>query len=235
MNQRRNDRLHVARVHIGGTGRIGTAIVLGLHAAGVGEISFNDPQNFEEEQLDACVFSRRSDLGRPKVHVLARFLDGRPRSIFVPIVAPNESPELAPYLERADLIVSCANQLDARFHLEREAVRLGKPSIQASAQDGREARGGLVSIWCPGADCSCFGCMLPARPSFRRGEILMPSVTSTIAGVAAHITVQMLGPHAKRFAHEHNLFAVDLDHLAIWPMSVRVRPSCRVCGASRGR
>jgi molybdopterin/thiamine biosynthesis adenylyltransferase len=233
MNQRRNDQLHRARVHIGGTGRVGTGIVLGLHAAGVGEISFNDPQNFEEEQLDACVFSRRSDIGRPKVHVLARFLEGRLRSVFVPIVATNQSPELAPYLERADLIVSCANQLEARLHLEREAVRLRKPCIQASVQDGREALGGLVSVWCPGADCSCFGCLSPARPKFRRGEVLIPSVTSVIAAIAAHVAVQMLGADAQRFAREHNVLAVDLDDFAIRAMSVKARPSCRICGAGR--
>jgi molybdopterin/thiamine biosynthesis adenylyltransferase len=232
--KRRNDGLRAIRVHIGGIGRIGTAIVLGLHAAGVGGISCNDPQNFENEQFDACVFSRRSDLGCPKVHVLERFLEGRSRLVFAPIVAPNQAPELAPYLERADLIVSCANQLDARIHLEREAVRLQKPCIQASAQDCRYARGGLVTVWCPRADCSCFGCLLPANHKFPRGEVLLPSVTSTIASIAVHIAVQMLGLDARRFAREHNLFAVDLDDFAIRPMSVKPRPSCRICGPNRG-
>jgi molybdopterin/thiamine biosynthesis adenylyltransferase len=77
-----SNQLAKARVHIGGVGRIGTAIALGLHAAGVGQISCNDSQNFKEEQFEVNMFSRRSDLGRPKVYVLERFLDGRPNLAF---------------------------------------------------------------------------------------------------------------------------------------------------------
>ena len=83
------ERLGKARVHIGGIGRIGTNVAIALHEDGVGEISCNDPQNFEEEQLKVCGFSRRSDLSRPKVHVLERFFDGRPNFVFTPIVEPN--------------------------------------------------------------------------------------------------------------------------------------------------
>lgn len=227
--RRRIDQLRTAHVHIGGTGRVGTAVTLGLHAAGIGVISCNDPQGFEEEQLAPCVFSRRSDLGRPKVEVLARFLEGRPHLLFTPIVAPNQSVAIAPSLERADLIISCANQFEARLHLEREAVRLRKPCIQATAQDGKLARGGLISIWYPGAHCSCFCCLFPTPPDFARGEVLLPSVTSTIASIAVHMALHMLTPDAKQFTRDHNVFAIDLDDFSIRPMSVKARRRCCIC------
>ena len=219
------------RVHIAGMGRIGTGVALTLHAAGVGWISSNDPQAFEQEQLESYPFSRRSDLGRAKVHVLERFFDGRPGLVFTPLVAPNQSLELKSYLERADLIISCANQLEARLLVERAAVRLGKPCLQASVEDGRKRLGGLISIWAPESGCSCFGCLVPERKvDFERGEFLAPTVTNLVAGLAGHIAVQMLASGARQYALRHNIFPIDAEGLAIAPLSVNRRPSCRVCG-----
>ena len=227
------NQLAKTRVHIGGAGRIGTAVALALHSAGIGEISCNDPQKFDVEQLDHCPFSRRSDVGRPKVYVLERFFEGRVGFAFLPFVGPNESPDLEPYLKRADLIISCANSLPARLHLERAAVRLGKPCLQASAEDGRQALAGMISLWAPKADCSCFGCLVPDRgPRFRRGEILFPTVTRVIANLTAHLAVSMLAQDAAELARRSNVFTIDLQAFVIDGLSVRRRPGCRVCRAS---
>ena len=231
-----NEQLATARVHIGGAGRIGTGIVLALHASGVGRISCNDPQNFEEEQLQICAFSRRSDVGRPKVYVLERFLDGRAGFIFEPIVAPNESPRVAPFLKQADLIISCANKLGARLHLEEMAIRLSKPSIQAAAQDSRQVLGGVISLWVPTANCSCFGCLFPdQRPQLGRSEILLPAVTGTIANLAAHLAVQLLTASAAGWANRHNVFTVDLQACTIASMSVQPRVNCSICNPRKLR
>lgn len=225
--------LQTARVHIGGLGRIGTSIALALHAAGVGQISCNDPQNFEQEQLEICTFSRRSDLGRPKVHALARFLDGRPGLTFVPIVARNESRTVRPYLEQANVIVSCANNRAARLHLEHAAIMLGKPCVQACAQDARVSLGGLVSVWRPATTFSCFGCLFPNRSKERTSkEILLPTVTGTIAAFAAHIIIEVL--RCERGSPEGaNVFSIDLYSGKIRPMSLDQRRTCSCCASKR--
>ncbi len=212
--------LKKARVHVAGLGRIGSSIVLALEAAGVGYISGNDPQRFEKEQLASCVFSRRSDIGRAKAHVLERFLDGRTGFTFEGIVAPNESRNIEDFLRQADLVISCANDLHARLHIERSAVRLRKPSIQACAQDARQSLGGLISIWTPEAHSSCFGCLMPNSPSFARGEVLMPSVTGTIANLASLFAIELLSRRTTVFVEQANVFAVDLKRQAIERLSV---------------
>jgi len=178
----------------------------------------------------------RSDLGRAKVHVLERFLDGRSDLRFVPIIARNQSLTVRPYLKEADVIVSCANDLGARLHLERMAVRFGKPCVQACAQDARTAIGGLVSVWVPGADCSCFGCLFPDRNhTFGRGEILLPTVTATIAALAAEIVVELLGSRATHYAKTHNLFPIDLKTHRMESLSVNPRAGCEICGTAARR
>lgn len=222
--------IRAARVHVGGIGRIGTAIILALEAAGIRHFSCNDPQKFEDEQLAVAVFSRRSDLGRPKVHVLERFLDGQPGLAFEPIVASNESRKVLPYLERADVIVSCANNLPARLYLERAAISLNKPSIQASAQDARNGLGGLISVWSPSSQRSCFGCLMAnGSPKFPRGEVLLPTVTNTVAQLAAQIVVQLIATDPAEFVQKHNLFALDLADYRLEAMQVQRRRNCAIC------
>jgi molybdopterin/thiamine biosynthesis adenylyltransferase len=225
-------RLAKARVHIGGAGRVGTAVALALQASGVGRVSCNDPQALDEEQLHCCVFSRRSDVGRPKVHVLQQLFDGRPGFIFEPVVAPNESAQVTPWVEQADVVVCCANQLPARLHLERTAIALRKPSVQASVQDGRRALGGMISAWVPDADCCCFGCLFPnPNMRFSRDEVLLPTVTTAIGSIAAQRIIDLLiNNRTPAIASRPNLLIVDLARYAIEQLSVNRRKGCRCCG-----
>src|SRR5262249_45402902 len=146
-------------------------------------------------------------------------------------VAPNESPEITRYLTHADVIVSCANQLEARLWLEQEAIRLQKSSLQASAQDGRQALGGLISLWTPKVGRSCFGCLFTGtKPRFHRGEVLLPTVTRMIGDLAAHLTVQVLSGKSHQIAQQHNIFLLDAQILTIERLSVKRRPGCPICG-----
>ena len=226
----RAEKLRTARVHIGGLGRIGTHIAIALQEADVGTVSGNDPQMFEQEQLTACGFSRHSDLGRAKAHVVERYFDGRAGFTFLPVVAPNQSKIVLAYLEAADVIVSSANNLDARLHLERAAVRLGKPSIQACAQDARQSLGGLVTRWLPAGGASCFGCLFHGnRQTIRRGEILLPAVTNAVAGIAAHAVVETLLSRESN-GSQPNVTLLDLRKLSMETMRVAAVAHCKVCG-----
>lgn len=215
-----------ARVHLAGVGRVGSGVALGLHEAGVGEISCNDPQMFEAEQLRVLSYGRCSDLGKPKVHVLERFFDGRPGLRFIPLVARNQSRALQSYLERADLVISCANDLDARLHVERAAVHSGKPSIQACVQDARSNLGGTVSIWKPERNFACFGCLFPTRKSLRRDEILLPAVTHLVASIAVSLGLDILAGNPRSQA---NLFAIDAGTVRVERFSIKPRQSCCIC------
>lgn len=224
------DPLRNTHVHIGGMGRIGTNIALALHEAGVGTISANDPQTFEREQLKVCGFSRESDLGRAKVHVLDRYFDGRPGFTFIPIVAPNHCDAVFPYLKAADVIVSSANNLPARLHLERAAVQLGKPSIQACVQDAREALGGVITRWAPKSRGACFGCLFQnPKQGFRRSEILLPVVVKTIASLAAHLVTETLLCRGEK-KELGNILVVDMARTTMERLSVKAVAGCPVCG-----
>src|SRR5436309_6876679 len=56
------ERLRQARVHISGTGRVGSSLAVHLAAAGAGYVSANDPQKVESENLGHWAFARPLDL-----------------------------------------------------------------------------------------------------------------------------------------------------------------------------
>src|SRR5437016_245267 len=70
-------KLRRAHVHISGTGRIGSIVVLAMASAGLRFISANDPQEMEPENLGAFPLCRLNDLGERKVAVLERVVCGR--------------------------------------------------------------------------------------------------------------------------------------------------------------
>jgi molybdopterin/thiamine biosynthesis adenylyltransferase len=223
------ETLRRARVHISGTGRIGTWVALNLAGAGIGYVSANDPQAVEPENLGACVFARKRDLGRAKVIMLARALDGRPDFVFEPLVARIESDIVDPYIQRADLVISCANTLQGRLAADRKAIRYGKPVLQVAAFDGRESLGGLITVRLPENRSACFGCYFSDNRQFPRGEGLLSTVTATLAAIGATMAVQILTGIRSEFLKQHNLFLFDLETYQMEALAIERRKSCALC------
>jgi molybdopterin/thiamine biosynthesis adenylyltransferase len=114
--------LRQASVHVSGAGRIGTSIVMGLRAAGIGHLSANDRQVMEGENMGASIFAKPSDLGKAKVLVLKEFLEAWPDLRFDALVAPTESSEVDPFIQSADLVISCANTVSGRLAADSPAA-----------------------------------------------------------------------------------------------------------------
>jgi molybdopterin/thiamine biosynthesis adenylyltransferase len=225
-------RLHQARVHISGLGRIGSTVALNLAAAGVGYESANDPQTAEMDNLGPLVFARLSDLGKHKAFLLEEFFHGRPDFVFQPLPLPAESGEIDSHIQQCDLVISCANTVAGRLAAERKAIRFGKPAMQVAALDGQERLGGMITLKLPENDWSaCFGCLLGERTEIPRGEGLLSSVTSTLAALASNMAVAILTGVRSDFLRRQNVFFVDLENYAIDALAVERGKECRTCGA----
>src|SRR5207245_86043 len=166
------------------------------------------------------------------VMVLSKYFQGRTDFSFEPLVAPAESKRVDPYIERAQLVISCANTVEGRLAAERKAIRYRKPVIQVAASDGRERLGGLVALRLPENRCSaCCGCPLNDKQKFPRGEGLLATVTSTLAAMASNMAVQLLTGVQAEFLRKNNLFLIDLHTYTIEALAVNRRDGCSVCGS----
>lgn len=225
----RSKPLRSARVHIGGTGRLGCAAAESLEGAGVGALSGNDPQHVEPENLNGAIFTS-GDIGRKKVDVLQSWFETRGRCRFEAVPLPVEAAEVDAYIEAADLVISCANSVRARIVTGEKAIRYGKPMVQVAAFDPEDCWGGLISIWIPEHTFACPACFLDPERNWSSAGRLLATVTATLGAMAANMAVAiMTGVRAELF-RERNLFYVDIQTYAIEALAVEKRSGCSVCG-----
>lgn len=227
-------RLHRASVAVFGAGGLGTAIATVLATTGVGTLIVVDPQRVESENFNRYPFARPSDIGRPKVDVLAGFFDGRPHLTVVPIVGRAESIDTAGVLD-VHLVIAASNTVSSRIATARLAARRRLAHVSAAVLDGREGRGGFVAAWVPErAELACPACFLTPRARLRRGESLLAPVVSAVGAMAACLAVQILAVEHRPAALEAgNCLTIDLERYAVESIRVLSRHDCQACGGVR--
>jgi molybdopterin/thiamine biosynthesis adenylyltransferase len=125
----------------------------------VGRVTLVDDQAYDEGNLAAQAIEPR-DVGRPKAIVQAGRLRRMRRDLqTAALVVPVASVPLGRL--RADVILACLDSRRARQDVNRAALRLGVPWIDAGvAGDGLLAR---ITLFRPGNGNPCFECLLDER------------------------------------------------------------------------
>jgi adenylyltransferase/sulfurtransferase len=231
------ERLRCSHVAIIGAGGIGTATSMVLASAGLGRLTVIDPQCFAPDNFNRSPFARESDVGIPKVELLARFFDGRAYLSFKGIVAEGESSAAAEALTTADVIISASNRIDSRLAAARVAREMNRPHIGAGVADSRLGLAGFLSIWLPErCDLACQACYLSTVQPPARGESLMPTVVSVMGGLAADVVVKLLaGWRREAIVESGNLLVLDLDVYTLNALTVLAGSDCALCRRPVGR
>jgi len=196
--------LEIAIVGCGGTG---SAVAEQLTRLGVRHLILIDPDKLTESNLTRVYGSRISDIGQPKVQVLARHLGG---------IAPDlrcETAQSMVTLESAarrlvgcDLVFGCTDDNAGRLVLSRLATYLLTPVIDAGILLSSDASGhltgidGRVTVLSPGQACLiCRGridlaraaaeLLTPDERRSREGEGYAPALGRTEPAVVAFTTL----------------------------------------------
>jgi molybdopterin/thiamine biosynthesis adenylyltransferase len=148
--------LHVAVVGAGGTG---SATVEQLIRLGVRELSIYDGQALENSNVTRVFGSRSSDLGMPKVEILARHADEIGLGTIIHPYASHITEEAtAKSLRDADLIFGCTDDEFGRSILNGLAYRYFIPvidmGVKITSEDGLiRSVDGRVTVISPGTAC----------------------------------------------------------------------------------
>jgi molybdopterin/thiamine biosynthesis adenylyltransferase len=225
---RNQTRLREVKVHVAGCGGIGSMIIFMLTALGVRNISSNDPQVLELDNLNRFPLGEEFDVGRNKVIAAARFLDRTPELNFGPLVARNESIRAARLFKQADWIFSCANTFKGRSAAAQRAIAHNKSIIDVGVADGRKSLGGAIRCWRPqwAAWSACPACYLQVLPE-GTGEGLLASVLFATAAIATQAFVALLT--GKNDETEWNFIEIGLQPFRLEQRAVNKRRTCRVC------
>ncbi|MBN8872635.1 MAG: ThiF family adenylyltransferase [Rhodospirillales bacterium] len=168
-----NDILRAMRVAIVGCGGTGSPLAMLLLRLGIGRLLLIDKDVVEVTNLNRIHGARRSDIGRPKVEVLAREI--READLGVEAVTLNAwagTPEAYDALKACDVIFGCTDDHDGRALLNRFAYFYGVPYIDVGLRV-TPAEGALpyaitarLSAIAPGSTCLlCRGTVDPRRAS----------------------------------------------------------------------
>lgn len=154
----RQDVLRHARVLVLGAGATGNELLKNLALLGVGYVLVCDMDHVDNSNLSRTVLFRKEDLGKKKAVVAARRfqeMNVEP-SAHADCFVGNICSELgAGVWNHVDVVVSCLDNMQARYEASRRCTLAGKPFIDT----GIHELGSNVSCFLADADAPCWGCM----------------------------------------------------------------------------
>lgn len=200
----RAEQVAAAHVMVVGCGALGNEVLKNLVLLGVGHLTLIDFDRVEASNLTRSVFFRLSDVGRPKVEVLAeRLLELYP-GLEVQTLCGDVAHDVGLGLvRRHQVVVGCVDSRWARFMINRLCMQAGVPWVDG----GIDRLEGTSRVFAPGHNC--YACALgptgmaelrrrmPCSGVIRRQEELgrvptTPIVASIIGAVQAQEVLKLI-------------------------------------------
>lgn len=129
-------RLNAAHVAVMGAGGLGSPIILGLAAAGIGTITVIDDDVVEASNLQRQVMHRHADIGTPKVDSAVRVAaDLAPETRLMAVTDRLTDDNAADLLRGADLVIDGTDSFDTREKVAAACEQLGVPLVWGTIQE----------------------------------------------------------------------------------------------------
>ncbi len=217
--------LRDASVLVSRVGGLGGVVAYELAAAGVGRLVLAHGGNAKPSDLNRQLLLTHDGLGKSRVEsAQRRLLELNPRLDVVAVPENVSDANAARLVERADVVVDCAPRFEERMRLNAEAVRQGKPMVEAAMY---ELQGQITTIL-PG-QTPCLACLVPEPPpAWRREFPVFGAVSGTVGCIAAMEAIKLLAGVGEPLAGR--LLAFDLRDVAFRTRRIHRRAGCSVCG-----
>jgi molybdopterin/thiamine biosynthesis adenylyltransferase len=219
------EKLSQARVLIAGAGGLGSVISLYLAAAGVGKIGLIDNDKVEVTNLNRQILYDTESVGKPKVDEAGKRLrklnpDIKIETIYETITEDNVASLAGGY----DLIADAMDNFEARFILNRLAIKRNMPFFHGAVQ-GFEGR---VSTIIP-RETPCFACIYPFTPPKKEIPVLgtTPAVIGSLQATEVIKYITGIGTLLKG-----KLLVYEGMSMEFMTVNIRRKESCPACGKS---
>ncbi|MBL8517082.1 MAG: molybdopterin-synthase adenylyltransferase MoeB [Betaproteobacteria bacterium] len=175
------EKLLASRVLVVGAGGLGSAALLFLASAGIGELVIADGDTVELSNLQRQVIHRESSLGRNKAAsaaeaVLALNADCKVSTLQSRLTGSNLSDAVA----QVNLVLDCSDNFATRHALNRASVSARVPLVSGAAIrfDGQ-----VTSFDPRRASSSCYHCLFPDASELEEERCAVMGVFAPIVGV----------------------------------------------------
>jgi molybdopterin/thiamine biosynthesis adenylyltransferase len=223
------------RVLIAGAGGLGCPASVVLARAGVGAITFADPDPVDPTNLHRQLWHRASDVGRPKVESAAARLGAAfPEVEIVALRIAVDGGNAESLFRAHQAVVDATDDIEAKFVLSDAAVLTGTPLVYG----GVLRMEGQVMEIAPGGPClRCLFESPPdpaAVPTCAQAGVL-GSVAGVIGAMQARVLLDRLRQPDARLEGRSILRSFDGAALRTREVVVRRAPDCTACGESARR
>ena len=223
--------LKAASVLVSRVGGVGGTAAYYLAAAGIGRLVLAHAGDLRASDLNRQLLMTHEGLGHSRVgSARRRLLELNPR-LQVEAVAENVSEaNVARLVSSVDLIVDAAPRFGERFLLNREAVRLRRPMVDAAMFE-LELR--LTSI-VPG-QTPCLACLYPADPpEWKREFPVFGAVAGSVGSLAAMEAIKLIAGVGEPL--RGRMLIGNLRDMTFRTVKVQRNPTCAICsGVSQNR
>ena len=216
-------RLKASTALITRAGGMGGPAALMLAMAGVGHVIIAHSGEMISPDLNRQVLGSEAALGKPRVHEFAERLRSTNRFVTVEAIdhEPDES-EAVELAQRCDIILACPPTFEERLRLNRAAVRVGIPLIDA-AQWGMT---GTLIVVKPG-ETACLQCVYPAPPPFEEFFPVVGAISSATGSLAALEAIKILAAVGRPLWGR--MLTYDGFQGRVTTINLAQNPSCPCC------
>jgi molybdopterin/thiamine biosynthesis adenylyltransferase len=190
-------KVRESRFVVVGAGAVGNEVLKNLALLGVGRILVCDLDRIEEHNLTRSALFRDTDVGDFKANVAARRCMEIDRSVqCTPLVGDFWDALRLKDIDRADAVICCVDNFEARIRLNQLCLMLGTDFYNT----GIDSRNATVEAYQfrSSPDCACFECSLPTsvystlqkryscgwlkKVAYEEKKVPTTAVTSSVAG-----------------------------------------------------
>jgi adenylyltransferase/sulfurtransferase len=150
-------KLLESRALVFGIGGLGSPVAMYLASSGVGELVLADPDRVELSNLQRQIAHTTQSIGENKAASARRMLAALNPEVRVTAIERRLDPEQARReVERADVVIDCTDNFEARFAINRACVAARKPLVSGAVVRME----GQVSVFrLDQPDSPCYACL----------------------------------------------------------------------------
>lgn len=219
-----------AKVLVIGAGGLGSAVLLYLAAAGIGNIGIADEDVVDVSNLQRQVIHFTPDLDKPKVLSAKEKITRLNPDISVTTHPTFVNPEnILDLIQAYDFIVDGTDNFTAKFLINDACILAGKPFVHAGVQrfDGQ-----MMTI-IPGRT-ACYRCVFTAPPP---PETLPSGSETGILGAVAGVVGTLQATEVLKYILgqgellTNRLMIFDALAMSFREIQIKKRDTCQVCGS----
>ena len=175
------EKFAAAHALVIGAGGLGAPVAQFLVAAGVGTLTLCDPDAVDLTNLQRQILYATRDVGTPKVAAAKARLAAVNPDVRIEAVEARIGPgELAPLVERANVVLDCSDNFATRHAVNRACVAARTPLVSGAAIrfDGQ------VAVFDPRAPTSpCYHCLFGEGEELEATRCAVMGVFAPVVGI----------------------------------------------------